>query len=206
MQKGKFIVFEGGEGSGKGTQIALLQKEHAGADIVWTREPGGTKIGEKIRDLILAGESGDMRSKTELLLFYASRAQHLEEVIIPALLSGKHVVCDRFSLSTAVYQVYGREQMQYASFCEMLDKEVVGVFTPDMTIFLDIQPERGLQRLSGRDENNRLDAEPIAFHQRVRNGYLEALKKIPHRIVNSDREQEEVFVDVSSIVKECFGT
>lgn len=206
MQKGKFIVFEGGEGSGKGTQISLLQKELAGANVVWTREPGGTKIGEKIRELILSGESTDMRAKTELLLFYASRAQHMEEIIIPALESGRHVISDRFSLTTIAYQVYAREQLQLLPLYEMLDADVVGKYIPDLTVFLDIDPVHAIARTNGRADNNRLDVEPLAFHERARNGYLEALKKIPHRVVNSDRAPEEVFKDISSIVKERFGT
>jgi len=205
MNRGKFIVVEGGEGSGKGTQLALLRKELGDQNIVWTREPGGTRIGEKIREILLNVESTDIKAKTELLLFYTSRAQHMEELIIPALLSGKHVVSDRFSLSTIAYQIYGRERMEYLELCKMLDKNVVGDFAPDMTFLFDIDPALGLERVKkGRSEKyDRLDAESLQFHTRLRAGYLKEIVEIPHKIIKADRTVEEIYSDFSQAVKLC---
>ncbi len=206
MKKGKFIVFEGGEGSGKTTQISLLKKALADMDIVWTREPGGTKTGQKIREIVLRGETADIHPKTELLLLYSSRAQNMEEIILPALRSGKNVICDRFSLSTRAYQVHGREHLEYLSLCDFLDAEIIGEFAPDMTIFLDISPEYGIARTKGRPDNNRLDDEEMAFHERVHSGYLKELGKIPHTIINADRTAEEVSEEIIALVKKCLGT
>jgi len=207
MKKGKFIVIEGGEGSGKGTQLDLLKKELSGMDILYTREPGGTRISELIRDILLNKENTEIVQQTELLLFYASRAQLVKELIAPALEAGKNVISDRFSLSTIAYQIYGRERQEYLSFCESLDAEVVGKYIPDLTVFLDIEPVRGLERVRAKrpDKVDRLDLESVAFHNRVRDGYLRGLKKVSHTIINADRSPEEVFVEFGRVVKACLG-
>lgn len=206
MNKGKFIVVEGGDGSGKGTQLSLLRKELGDENIVWTREPGGTQIGEKIRELLLDMNSAGMKARTELLLFYTSRSEHMEEKIIPALLSGKHVISDRFSLSTLAYQIYGRERMEYLEFCKLLDKNIVGEFAPEMTVFFDIDPARGLERVQkGRSEKkDRLDSEPLLFHTRLREGYLKEIAGIPHEIINADRKIEDIYADFSRVVNLVF--
>jgi dTMP kinase len=204
MSKGKFIVMEGGDGTGKDTQVAYLIKAFPISVLNFTREPGGTRIGNELRKLILNAKSFDMCAKTELLLFYANRAQHIKEIIAPAVDAGHNIISTRFSLSTLAYQIYGREQQQDLDLCVALDAAIVGEYVPDLTIFLDLDPFRVVERVRGRvDENNRFDEEDLSFHDRVRNGYLKHLKNIPHHIVNADRTPEEVSAEVVNIVKEC---
>jgi dTMP kinase len=204
--KGKFIVIEGGDGSGKDAQVASAIKELHGENIIFTREPGGTRVGNEIRKLLLNEKSFDMRSRTEMLLFYASRAQHVEEVIAPALNAGQHVISNRFSLSTIAYQIYGRRQPQFFDLCTLLDNAVVGKYKPDLTIFLDIDPTHAVEKIHRRlNENNRFDEEEVEFYERVREGYLTHLKSIPNKIINVERPFEEVQKDVLTTIKEFFG-
>jgi dTMP kinase len=204
--KGKFIVIEGGDGSGKDAQVASAIKELHSENIIFTREPGGTRVGNEIRKLLLNEKSFDMKARTELLLFYASRAQHVEEVIAPALNAGQNVVSNRFSLSTIAYQIYGRKQPEYLTLCETLDNAVVGNYKPDFTVFLDIDPKHAMEKIRGRvDENNRFDDEDIEFYERVREGYLAHLKKIPHKIIDVERPFEEVQKEVLTTIREFLG-
>jgi dTMP kinase len=204
--KGKFIVIEGGDGSGKDALVASAIKELHGENIVFTREPGGTRVGNEIRKLLLNEKSFDMRPRTEMLLFYASRAQHVEEVIAPALNAGQNVISNRFSLSTIAYQIYGRRQPQFSDLCTLLDSAVVGNYKPNLTIFLDIDPKRARERVQGRvDENNRFDEEEIDFYERVREGYLLRLKSIPNKIIDVDRPLEEVQKEVVQTIREFLG-
>lgn len=173
----RFITFEGPEGSGKTTQIGLLREALSARGIParFTREPGGTPIGEVIRDLLHDVRYRDMAPETEILLYSASRAQHVSEVILPALQSGELVVCDRFSEATYAYQGYGRgldlEQLR------RITRFATGGLQPDMVLYLDIDVRAGLERKrrdrqDGRGEWNRMDQESLAFHHRVREGYL----------------------------------
>ena len=174
MMKGIFITFEGIEGSGKSTQLSMLNKwltDHD-YDVVATREPGGTKIGEKIRELVRSGSKGDVFSpRTELMLFEASRAQHMEEIILPALNNGKIVLCDRFFDSTTVYQGVARA----------IDTDIVHILNdfssfekkPDLTIILDIDVDESMNRLIKREiSKDRIEQEDRKFFENVRNGYL----------------------------------
>jgi len=188
MDRGRLITFEGGEGSGKTTQLSLLADDlrDKGMPLVCTREPGGTPLGDQIRPLILDtrdnGFTVDVRA--ELFLYLASRAQHVKEVLLPALHGGKVVLCDRFSDATIAYQGYGRAlpleeiktMMRFASYG----------LEPDLTFFLDIAPDLALSRLSGRKEINRLDQENIAFHQAVYAGYQALIQADAKRIVVID--------------------
>ncbi|OQY10205.1 MAG: dTMP kinase [Fusobacteriia bacterium 4572_132] len=188
-KNGMFITFEGVEGSGKTTQIKLLKKklESEGYKILLTREPGGTIISEKIREILLDPENNEMASLTELLLYYASRSQHLYEKIKIAKNKGEIVLCDRFSDSTLAYQGYGRG----------LDKEIIKQLTkiveqgnsPDLTILIDIDPEIGLVRakkVSENEEGDRLEQEKMGFHKKVWNGYREIAKENQKRVVIID--------------------
>lgn len=199
MKKGKFIAFEGGEGSGKDTNINHLKKDYADrADIVFTREPGGTVLGERIRELVLTKNSNAMSIKTELMLFLAARAQLMEDVVIPALAAGKTVVSNRFGLSTIAYQIYGREKKEYLPFLLSTSEFVVGNCKPDAYILLDIEPEIGIKRVVSRNgEITRFDTEKLAFHKRVREGYLKHVGDIgtPH-IIDASNDIEEVYKDV----------
>ena len=174
MMKGIFITFEGIEGSGKSTQLSMLNKwlTNHDYDVIATREPGGTKIGEKIRELLRSGSKNDVFSpRTELMLFEASRAQHMEEIVLPALNNGKIVLCDRFFDSTTVYQGVARA----------IDTDIVHILNdfssfekkPDLTIILDIDVDESMNRLIKREiSKDRIEQEDRKFFENVRNGYL----------------------------------
>lgn len=200
--RGKFIVFEGGEGSGKSVMLSRLQRE-LGDKAVFTRYPGGVPMGEKIRSLVLSKESEGIEVATELLLFLGARAQLVAEVIEPALESGKNVICDRFELSTMVYQVYGRQKEEYLPMLQTVSKVINRGCVPDATILLDVTPEIGLKRAHSRpEESNRFDNEKLAFHERVREGYKKHIGECPHPvIVDSNRSLEEVWTDVRTAVQ-----
>jgi dTMP kinase len=180
-RKSVFITFEGIEGSGKSTHIALLASylQEKGYPVCLTREPGGTKIGERLRDLILDLQHNEMDPKTELFLYLASRAQHLAEVIRPALLNGTIVLCDRFTDATLAYQGYGRT-LKPAVIRSIVEYAAYGI-RPDLTFLLDLTVQEGLRRLHGRGLLNRLDAEALHFHEAVRKGYLALARREPKR-------------------------
>ncbi len=182
MQKGLFITLEGPEGSGKSTQAALLAHWLAeqGYPVLATREPGGTRIGERIRDLLHDPAHTEMAAHAEILLYSASRAQLTAQVIRPALAAGQWVLCDRYFDSTFAYQGYGRG-LDLAAL-RAITRFAVADLAPDVTLLLDVPVELGLQRrLSGGEEMNRLDREAVEFHQRVRAGYLELVAREPAR-------------------------
>jgi len=189
MVKGKFITFEGPEGSGKSTHIRLLAgflKEH-GYDVLLTREPGGTPIGEAIRGLLQHNEAGEEPSaRTEVLLFLASRAQHVDQLIRPALERGVWVLCDRFDDSTFAYQGFGRK-------FDLTELRAVNHFAtqglkPDLTLLLDVSPETSRERLQARQSQtstspDRIERESDAFHVRLRKGFLDLARQEPERFV-----------------------
>ena len=178
-----FITFEGPEGSGKTTQIRLLADwlQSQGRGVVTTREPGGTRIGNGVRGLLLDINHTEMTPRTETLLFNAARAQIVHEVIRPGLESGKIVLCDRFFDSTLAYQGYGYGQDR--AELERIIRYATGGLTPDLTIYLDVQPEVGLARkqAGSTQEWNRLDARAVAFHRAVQKGYEELIRAEPQR-------------------------
>jgi dTMP kinase len=184
-----FVTFEGPEGAGKSTVLrdvaARLQGD--GHEILTTREPGAGELGAGIRALLLHG--GDMPPKSELFLFLADRANHVERIIRPALQEGRHVLCDRYSDSTLVYQAYARGLD--AEFVRSANAFATGGLDPDLTILLDLPPEVGLSRISNRD---RLDAEPIEFHRKVREGFLAEALRQPDRwlVVSADAPLADV--------------
>lgn len=172
-----FITFEGPDGCGKTTQIGLLARYliEQGYDVVQTREPGGTHIGEQIRDVVHNPENPEMGARAEMLLYAASRAQHVDEIIRPALEAGRVVLCDRFADSTYAYQGYGR-RLDLAML-RTITTFATGGLIPDLTVYLDIDPQAGLSRRQrdGDAEWNRLDNAELSFHQRVRAGYRELI-------------------------------
>ena len=180
---GTFITFEGPEGSGKTTQIRLLAARLAqeGWPAVATREPGGTAIGNAIRSILLDLGHSAMEPRAEALLFNAARAQLVGEVLRPALNTGKVVLCDRYADSTLAYQGYGRGQ-DLASLATLAAYATDGL-TPDLTVYLDVEPGLGLQRkqAGATEEWNRLDEEALAFHRAVRQGYLRLMAQQPER-------------------------
>lgn len=196
MSRGIFISIEGPDGSGKSTQIENIKEffHDKNMDIIFTREPGGTPIGERIRGIILDRKCSEMDPMTEAMLYAAARAQHVAQVIRPALEKGKIVICDRFVDSSIAYQGYGRKLGEaVASINHFAVKECM----PDMTILLKLDPSVGKHRIS-EEEQDRLEAEREAFHQEVYKGYLELEKNFPDRIVgiDADRGIDEIKVDI----------
>jgi dTMP kinase len=187
MPRGRFITFEGGEGAGKSTQLRLLDDalRCTGVDTMTTREPGGTPGAEQIRALLVRGASGRWDAMTEALLHYAARRDHLVNRIRPALERGAHVLCDRFADSTMAYQGYGlglgRDPV------EALHRLVVGDFGPDLTLILDLPVAEGLRRAAARgDHDDRYERLDRAFHERLRQGYLDIARREPARCVVID--------------------
>ena len=201
-----FITFEGGEGSGKSTQIrrlaAALQAQ--GRDVLITREPGGTPEAEAVRSLLVSGDVARWTAKSEALLNYAAREQHLEQVIRPALAAGKTVLCDRFMDSTRAYQGYaGGVDL---GFIDALEKAIVGPTRPDLTLVFDLDPAVGLSRARSRGDavaEDRYERKGIAFHSRLREGFLDILRNEPRRcrLVDAAQDIEAVAADVWSIVE-----
>ena len=194
MKKGKFITFEGPDGSGKTTvSTAVTEKlQEEGYTVRYTREPGGSEIAEEIRGIILDPKNTMMDAKTEALLYAASRRQHLVEKVFPAMEAGKIVICERFLDSSLAYQGYGRQ----LGFDEVLSINLFAIDNtyPDMTIYLDVDEQVGLDRLADRSFKDRLDQESIDFHHRVSQGYKEVLRRFKDRItiVDASRTKEEV--------------
>lgn len=182
MLKGFFIIFEGGEGSGKSTQADLLVRNlrRKGLEVVKTTEPGGIPVGEKIRKILLDTKNTHLTAKTEFFLFLANRSQHVKDLIKPALKQGKIVVCDRFSGSTFAYQHFARGLPRLTELKKM-NKFACDSLEPNLVVLLDINPKEGLKR---KGENlSRFDQESLDFHQKVRQGYLHLAKTEPHWVV-----------------------
>ena len=210
--QGRFITLEGGEGAGKSTQISRLagELESAGVDVVRTREPGGSTGAEHIRALLVEGDVGRWQPMSEALLHFAARADHVAKVIRPALEAGKWVLCDRFADSTMAYQGYGHGLGPVV--IHDLYQLVLGDFHPDLTIVLDLDVTIGLGRAAerakeltaGEDRYERMD---IAFHQRLRDGFLAIAKAEPERcaVIDASLEAGDVFATLREVVSERLG-
>lgn len=201
---GCFIAFEGGEGSGKTTQIAMLQQALAaqGCNVIITREPGGCETAEAIRHLLLTGSSEKWDAVAETLLFQAARVEHVKRVIAPALSEGKIVLCDRFIDSTIVYQ--GMSKGLGAEFIQTLHRLTLGQMLPDMTFVLDISPEIGLKRAKARNDNeNRFENMQLTFHHAVREGFLMLAKAEPQRfeVMNAEQSQAQLHQQILQAVQ-----
>ena len=179
MVKGKFITVEGCEGSGKSTQLKLLSAylDKLGIPYILTREPGGSSIAEQIRKIILDGKNTEMCDECEAMLYASSRIQHLREKVIPALEKGILVICDRFVDSSLAYQ--GIARGLGLEYIEDINKKALELCTPDLTVFLNISPDKAFERKNGADQNDRMEKQGLDFHKRVYNGYLQLLKKYP---------------------------
>lgn len=184
--KGKFITFEGCEGSGKSTQLKLLIEylDKNKIDYVFTREPGGTQISEKIRSIILDIENAEMCDECEALLYAAARAQHIKEKIIPALNAGKLVLCDRYIHSSIAYQAYARGLGE--DYIKSINSFAINECMPDYTIFLNITPEDAFKRKGGMDKDDRLEQSGMEFHKKVYQGYVKSL---------GENNPKSVFID-----------
>ena len=204
MKKGLFITLEGIEGAGKSTVVDFigdfLTKE--GHDVIKTREPGGTVIGEQIREILLNNENYTLTNDTELLLVFSARAQHIQEVILPALSSGKIILCDRFTDASYAYQGGGRGID--TSRISLLEKWVQGDLRPNLTLLFDLDVSIGMQRTKKRSDADRFEREEIIFFEKIRNTYLERAKKEPQRfrIINSASSLESVKEQIITILKD----
>ncbi|MCC7201372.1 MAG: dTMP kinase [Nitrospirae bacterium] len=205
--EGRFITFEGIEGCGKTSQAKLLIRylEEKGHNVLMTREPGGTPISEAIREILLSTSFSNMTPHTEVLLYLASRAQHVSEVIRPSLEAGKIIICDRFSDSTFVYQCLVRGID--IRMIEAINSFATEGVSPHITFVLDVDPAEGLRRARSRNQKNmreedRMESESMDFHQRVREGYLKWAMEFPERIfvISSDREKEAVHREIAKLV------
>jgi dTMP kinase len=203
LKKGIFISLEGIEGTGKTTQARLLSERlvEKGYEVVLTQEPGGTVIGNKIREMLLQIEHGEMSYMTELLLYNAARAQHLTEKILPAVKQGQIVITDRFSDSTVAYQGYGRGID--ISLINFLDSIATGGIKPHLTILFDLDVGTGLKRNKGINKVDRLELEDIEFHKKVREGYLKIAEAEMERIkiVNASLPLKDVSETAWEIVR-----
>lgn len=195
MREGIFITIEGGDGAGKSTQMDNIEKyfTQRGYECIRTREPGGTKIGEKIRDILLDPANHEMSAVTEMMLYASSRAQHVRELIRPAVESGKVVICDRYVDSSVAYQTYGRD---LGDMVQAVNKYAVDGMMPDITFWMDIDPESGRERIGKREDStlDRLEREKIDFHYKVYDGYKRICELEPNRVkrIDATKSIEEI--------------
>lgn len=204
-QNGAFIVIEGGDGAGKSLQIKKLEKVYEGK-IIFTREPGGTEYAESIRGLALDHPlAGEADGKTQFMLMWASRAEHMNHLIIPSLKEGKVIISDRFDSSTFAYNIFAQEENGLVEYFEHTRNTILGTHTPDLYIYLDVTPEIGEARMAGREEEqNHFDKRPKDFKQKVRDGYFEFFKKVPHVIIDASRTPDEIFEDIQVEIKKFY--
>ncbi len=204
VTRGRFITFEGGEGAGKSTQVRRLVEalRARGIEVVQTREPGGSAGAEAIRALVVSGEADRWSARTEALLMFASRSDHLEKTIRPALAGGSWVVCDRFADSSRAYQGAGGGAS--GDFIEALDAAVVGADQPDLTVIFDLPVEVGLERAFARSQDDtRFESKGKAFHQRLRDGFGEIARRFPERcrVIDATGTPDAVFARVWAAVE-----
>lgn len=211
---GYFITFEGGEGTGKSTQIKLLEKylKGKGKDIITTKEPGGTEVGLEIRKLLVCGDKDKFDAVAEALLYFADRHIHLSKKIWPAMDEGKIVLSDRFADSTFAYQYWGYNKRVSKETLQQLYQIAVGDFKPDLTIILDIDPKIGLERSFNKAKTMevkelRFEGREFEFHQNLRKGFLEIAKNEPNRcvVLDANKTIEELHKDIVNVVNQKLG-
>jgi dTMP kinase len=206
MNDGHLITLEGGDGSGKSTVMDFLftELQKRGVDVVKTREPGGTALSDEVRKILLLREKGiDCCSRAELLLFLAARAQHVEELILPSLIAGKVVLCDRFNDSSIAYQGFARN-LGLSTVSHVCDFAAPGI-SPTLTLLLDIEPYQGIERVkqsTGNGELDRIEEEEISFHEQVRCGFLLLAEQNPKRMlcIDASQSREKVCEEALSAV------
>ena len=201
--RGKFITFEGCDGCGKSTQLKMLSEYLTKENVphIFTREPGGGKISEAIREILLSGKNMEMTDECEALLYAAARVQHLSDRVEPALAKGELVICDRYVDSSLAYQAYARGLG--TDFIGGINAFALEHYLPDVTIFIDLTPEAAFKRKHGADENDRLEQAGMEFHKRVYAGYVAIAEEEPDRIVRVDgnKTPAEIFADVLTAMK-----
>ena len=205
--RGRFITIEGGEGAGKSTMMDRVADwlENAGHRVIRTREPGGTDLAEKLREILLDRNNISLSGRAELLLMFAARAQHLEELIRPALVRGDWVLCDRFTDATWAYQGGGRGLPR--DEIGSLETLVHGDLQPDLTLLLDLPVELGMKRAARRSQADRFEQESTLFFERVRNAYLERAEAAPERfaVIDAASNMEEVLSQIESVLHQRPG-
>ena len=208
MKEGQFITLEGGEGVGKSTNLTFIKQllEEAGITVVTTREPGGTAFAENIRQILLDNREESVSDNAELLMMFAARAQHIQQVIQPALTQGYWVLCDRFTDATYAYQGGGRGMD--ISMIEWLEDRVQGSLRPDLTLLLDAPIEVGMDRASKRGKLDRFESEKMAFFERVRTAYLARAEQNPQiiKIINAALSLEKVQDNIALSIRQLLDT
>ena len=207
--QGRFITFEGGEGTGKTTQIKLLAEflKGKGIDVVLTKEPGGTPIGQELRSMLCTGDKDKFDAVAEALLYYADRRIHMQQKVLPALANGCWVISDRFADSTMAYQYYGYNKRVPKQMLEELYKMTVGDFYPDLTVILDIDPKIGLARSMAVNstyvvQETRHESRGLEFHQNLRQGFLEIAKTADrYVVVDADKTIENLHDEIVKLVE-----
>ncbi len=204
MQRGKFITFEGCDGCGKSTQLRMFSEylSQEGIPHIFTREPGGGKISEQIREILLSGKNLEMTDECEALLYAAARVQHLSDRVEPALAEGKLVICDRYVDSSLAYQAFARGLG--VDFVTKINSFALENYLPDVTVFIDLTPEAAFKRKHGADENDRMELAGMAFHKKVYEGYKTLASTYPERVicVDGNKTPKEIFEDILTILKE----
>jgi dTMP kinase len=200
-ERGKFITLEGGDGSGKSSALRWLGEQLAGKDVLFTREPGGTEAAEEMRETLVKNRDVELDILTQILLFEATRREHMVKKIIPAILAGTHVICDRFSASTYGYQIVGGQAPEYKELFLSIDEKVRSGYAPDLTLFLDVDPTVGIarKRESG-DDLNVFDAKEQDFYSRVREGIIEYLTDKPHAVIDANQPIEAVRASIKEAI------
>ena len=208
VAKGRFITVEGGEGAGKSSNLSFIRSllEAAGKPVLFTREPGGTPLGEEIRELLLGHQHTGMSDDSELLLMFAARAEHLHSKIIPALRRGQWVLCDRFTDASYAYQGAGRGLP--GERIAALERFVQGDLRPDLTLLLDLPVATGLARAEKRSEPDRFEREAQSFFEKVRSGYLEIADREPERVkvIDASPSLDEVQRQIAAVVERFLGS
>ena len=203
VKRGKFITFEGCDGCGKSTQLKMMSDylTQAGVPHIFTREPGGGKISEAIREILLSGKNSEMTDECEALLYAAARVQHLSDRVEPALAKGELVICDRYVDSSLAYQAYARGLG--TDFITKINAFALENYLPDVTVFIDLTPEAAFRRKKGADENDRLEQAGMEFHNRVYAGYKKLAEENPDRFVCIDGNQtpQEIFEQIVAALK-----
>ena len=203
VKRGKFITFEGCDGCGKSTQLKMMSDylTQAGVPHIFTREPGGGKISEAIREILLSGKNSEMTDECEALLYAAARVQHLSDRVEPALAKGELVICDRYVDSSLAYQAYARGLG--TDFITKINAFALENYLPDVTVFIDLTPEAAFRRKKGADENDRLEQAGMEFHNRVYAGYKKLAEENPDRFVCIDGNQtpQEIFEQIVGALK-----
>jgi len=208
-KRGKFIVIDGMDGSGKGTQIKMLKERLAGQPVLFTREPGGSPLGEEIREMLMRQEGNPSNPLSDFFLFFASRASHITETVEPARQKGTHVVCDRYDSSTYAFQIFGEERQELA---ELFDSVRRGLdpkpYHPDLYLFLDLPSEVAYVRRSqdATQAKSKFDVKPVEYHERTRQGFNSFAQHYgPAQFVNAARTPAEIHEDVWRVVSRELG-